>query len=198
MKLTPKEVEDLVANVVGRDSLNVLRLIKNKKNVSEFKIAENMKLNVNQIRNVLYRMNEHNLVTFTRKKDKKKGWYIYYWTFDEKQAKNLYVFLKRKRLDELKILIDNGKKEESFYVCKTDFIKFDLDEALENNFICPECGKVLIEEKVFIDIDKLKKEANLIGIDISIKTKENVQQKAPEKHNKKKDKKKLNKFKKAR
>ena len=125
MKLTPKEVEDLVANVVGRDSLNVLRLIKNKKNVSEFKIAENMKLNVNQIRNVLYRMNEHNLVTFTRKKDKKKGWYIYYWTFDEKQAKNLYVFLKRKRLDELKILIDNGKKEESFYVCKTDFIKFE-------------------------------------------------------------------------
>ena len=193
-----KFLKEVVGIVVGKNAEGIVDLLFNKNNVSEFLIAKKLDLTVNQTRNILYKLSDSGLVTSTRKKDKKKGWYIYYWTFDEKQAKNLYVFLKRKRLDELKILIDNGKKEESFYVCKTDFIKFDLDEALENNFICPECGKVLIEEKVFIDIDKLKKEANLIGIDISIKTKENVQQKAPEKHNKKKDKKKLNKFKKAR
>jgi len=40
MKLTPKEIEDLVASVTGKDAVEVLRLIKNKKNVSEFKIAE--------------------------------------------------------------------------------------------------------------------------------------------------------------
>ncbi len=158
MKLTPKEIDDLVANVVGKDALVILRSIWGKKNVSEFKIAEKLNQNINQIRNVLYRMSEHNLVSFTRKKDKTKGWYIYYWTFDERQAKNLHTFLKRKKLEDLKRVLEEQKAEDVIYLCKSDFIKFRLNEALENDFKCPECGKVLAEEKVVLDVEKVKKE----------------------------------------
>jgi len=167
MKLTPKEIEDLVASVVGRDALALLRLLIKKKNFSEFKLAEKLKLNINQVRNVLYRMSEHNLVSFTRKKDKVKGWYIYYWTFDERQAKNLFLFRKRNRLAELKKVLNEKKEEETFFVCKTDFIKFNVNEALESDFKCPECGKVLSEEKVMIDFEKIRKEIAALELEIS-------------------------------
>ena len=134
MKLTPKEIEDLVVSVVGRDVLALLRMLVKKKNFSEFKLAEKLKLNINQVRNVLYRMSEHNLVSFTRKKDKTKGWYIYYWTFDERQAKNLFLFKKRNRLAELKNVLNEKKEEETFFACTTDFIKLTVNEALESEF----------------------------------------------------------------
>lgn len=180
MKLTPKEIEDLVASVTGKDAVEVLRLIKNKKNVSEFKIAEKLKSNINQVRNTLYRMNERSLVGFTRKKDKKKGWYIYYWTFNEKQAKNLFIFLKKKKLEELKSVLNNYDEEESYFTCKTDFIKFDANEALEHYFKCPECGKVLKEEKSpIVDIEKIKKEISMFEADIKSKIGIKPEQKQP-------------------
>ncbi|MBS3095329.1 hypothetical protein J4231_01495 [Candidatus Woesearchaeota archaeon] len=186
MKLNPKDSEDLVAGLVGRDALNVLRLIKNKRNVSEFKLAESLKQNINQVRNVLYRMNEYNLVGFIRKKDKKKGWYIYYWTFEENEAAKIYIMLKRKRLEELREAISKGK-EEMFFVCKTDLVKFSMEDALNMEFRCPECGKVLKEEKVIIDVEKIRREIDAIEHDL--KSKEDATSKKPNLKNKAKNKK---------
>ena len=77
-------METVVGDVVGADVISLVRSLKNKKNVSEFKIAETLKQEVNITRNMLYRLYDANLVTFIRKKDKVKGWYIYYWTFNPK------------------------------------------------------------------------------------------------------------------
>ena len=97
MKLPNKLIEDLVKEVVGDEAVRLVDLIKGKKNVSEFKIADKLKITVNQVRNILYGLNSRSLVTFTRKKDKKKGWYIYYWTFDEKKARDVIIEIKEKR-----------------------------------------------------------------------------------------------------
>ena len=73
MKASKEHVEGLVKELTGEDTLKVFRLLQNRRNASEFKIAEKLDLTVNQVRNLLYKMNEHNLVTSTRKKDKKKN-----------------------------------------------------------------------------------------------------------------------------
>ncbi|MDH3382265.1 MAG: hypothetical protein OEL54_06130, partial [Flavobacteriaceae bacterium] len=46
---------------------------------------------------------------FMRKKDKKKGWYIYYWTLDLKRVKHLVFELKKKRLEKLKERVGREK-----------------------------------------------------------------------------------------
>ena len=97
MKLTNKIVEDVVTEVAGEDVVPLVKNLKNKKNVSEFKLAENIKKEVNEIRNMLYRLYDANLVSFIRRKDKKKGWYLYYWTFNLKRIKYLVKDLKKKR-----------------------------------------------------------------------------------------------------
>src|SRR3989338_9156756 len=95
MKITLKSLEDLVITIVGEDVLPLVRILWGKNNISEFKIAEMLNVTVNQVRNMLYRLNEQNLVDFIRKKDKKKSWYIYYLIFN-KQKKHRRCFNKSK------------------------------------------------------------------------------------------------------
>ena len=86
MGLDTETVADLVEEIAGKDVIELVELIKGKEHVSEFKIADKLGVTVNQVRNMLYRLYSYNLVSFIRKKDKKKGWYIYYWTFDQKKV----------------------------------------------------------------------------------------------------------------
>ena len=97
MKLSSKQVDEVISEVAGDDVLLLVKALKNKKNVSEFVLAENIKQEINATRNMLYRLYDSNLVTFIRKKDKKKGWYIYYWTFNPKMVRHISDSLKKKR-----------------------------------------------------------------------------------------------------
>src|SRR3989338_6211849 len=51
---------------------------------------------------------------------------------------------------------------ETFYVCKIDFVKFDINGSLDVDFKCPECGKLLKEEKIVHDFDRIKKEIEIL------------------------------------
>jgi transcription initiation factor TFIIE subunit alpha len=157
MKLSNKLVEDLVKELVGDDAIKLVDLIRGKKNVSEFKIADKLRITVNQVRNILYGLNSHNLVIFTRKKDKKKGWYIYYWTFDEKRARESIINIKEKRIEQLKKLLEK-ENSTTYYICPNDDTRMNAENALEHQFKCPECDQVLIQDDNVIKIDKIRNE----------------------------------------
>ena len=72
MRLSSKMIEDVVTEVAGSDVIPLVQNLKNKKNVSEFKLAENIKQEVNKTRNMLYRLYDFNLVSFIKKKDNEK------------------------------------------------------------------------------------------------------------------------------
>ena len=91
MRLSNKLIEETIGEVAGSDVIPLVMYLKNKKNVSEFKLAEHLTQEINTTRNMLYRLLKANLVTFNRKKDKQKGWYIYYWTIVPENIKFLYL-----------------------------------------------------------------------------------------------------------
>jgi len=78
-------LENFVESIAGKDAVKLLGLLKERENISEFKLAEDLKININQVRNLLYKLNAYNFVYSTRRKDKDKGLYIYYWTFNFKK-----------------------------------------------------------------------------------------------------------------
>lgn len=139
-------IEEFVSEVAGKDAIKILNILKEQNNVSEFDIAEKLKMSINQIRNLLYKLNSHNLVYSNRKKDRDKGWYIYYWTFNFRHAKDLLINIKQKEMDHLK---DELKKESEhrFFVCPVEGIRVEFEEALENEYKCSECGSVLKQEE---------------------------------------------------
>ncbi|MBW2966436.1 hypothetical protein KY342_05010 [Candidatus Woesearchaeota archaeon] len=156
MRLSNDVIEDVIIEVAGADVVPLVRALKNKKNVSEFKLAERIKEEVNRTRNMLYRLHNANLVSFIRKKDKKKGWYIYYWTFDMKRVRYLVRELKKKRLKKLNERLKR-EKESQFFVCPNKCIRLDFDQAMNFEFKCPECGSIIQQEdnkELIEDIEK--------------------------------------------
>jgi len=152
MKLSNKIIDEVVSDVAGSDVIALVKLLKNKKNVSEFKLAESLNEEVNLVRNKLYRLYHSNLVSFTRRKDKKKGWYIYYWTFKIKQIKHLLMNLKKQRLEKLKDRLER-EKESYFFMCKNQCMRLDFENAIGFEFKCPECGELMQQES---NSDKIK------------------------------------------
>ncbi|MDD5253925.1 MAG: hypothetical protein PHG05_02360 [Candidatus Nanoarchaeia archaeon] len=144
MKITEEHIQELIKEIAGPDVIPLVLFLKGKKNISEFKLAEKLKLGVNQVRNMLYRINEYNLVHYTRKKDKSKGWYIYYWTFDENEAKTLIKDLRRKKLEKLKNKI-HTETGGTFFVCPEGCLRMDYADAMEHDFVCKECGTKLVQ-----------------------------------------------------
>jgi len=157
MKLTNKVIEEVVAEVAGEDVVPLFRALYNKKEVSEFKVAEKIGKEVNHARNMLYRLYHANLVSFTRRKDKKKGWYIYYWTFKLQNVKPILMTMRKKQLDSLK---DRLKKEtgSQFYICSEKCVRLDFETSTEFEFKCPECGEIMNQENNTDKINHLKKE----------------------------------------
>jgi len=168
MRLSNKIVEDVVGEVAGDDVLPLVKALKNKKNVSEFKLAENLKQEVNLTRNMLYRLYDSNLVSFVRKKDKKKGWYIYYWTFDVKRIKYLLTKLKKNRLEKLQ---DRLTREQSstFYSCGSKCIRLDFDQSMNFEFKCPECGELINEENNQEEVKGIIEEIKQLETDLKVK-----------------------------
>lgn len=68
-----KLLNDVVGEIIGKQATGIVDLLIGKKDVNEFFIAKKLKLTINQIRNMLYKLSNFNLVTFTRKKDKGKA-----------------------------------------------------------------------------------------------------------------------------
>lgn len=157
MRLSNKIIEQVITEVAGEDVLPLVKALKNKKNISEFKLAEQIKQEVNTTRNMLYRLFDANLVSFIRRKDKKKGWYIYYWTFETKKIKYLFQKIKKQKIERLKERLER-EKSSSFFECEHKCIRLDFDQATNFEFKCPECGEILYQQDNSEKIQELEKE----------------------------------------
>jgi transcription initiation factor TFIIE subunit alpha len=168
MKASDKILADVIVEVAGKDVLPLVKALKNKKNVSEFKLADAIKQEINLTRNMLYRLYDNNLVSFIRKKDKKKGWYIYYWTFNPKRIKELVRNLKKTKVERLKERLTR-EKSTNFFTCANKCIRLDFDQATEFEYKCPECGEILQQEDNVPRIKELEKELQKLEKELKAK-----------------------------
>lgn len=163
-----KFLKSIVEDLVGKQSVPIIDLLVDKKDVNEFQIAKKLNLTINQTRNILYKLSDYGLVSFIRKKDKKKGWYIYFWTLNIYQSLDLLENNLKKELEQTENE-SKSRKENRFYICQTCSIEVSEENALLNDFTCPECEEIyeLADNQEFIQqlskkINKLKKEIELV------------------------------------
>jgi len=136
-------LKNIVAEIAGAHASGLVDFLYGKKNVNEFLIAKKLKLTINQTRNVLYRLADEGVVSFIRKKDKKKGgWYTYFWTLNI--GKGLFKLREHitRNIENLRNQL-NLKKTERFYHCVNCNIESNEESALLHQYTCPECGEVL-------------------------------------------------------
>ena len=164
MKITNNKIYDTVKEVVGEDSLKVVEFLKDKKNISDFKIAEKVKTDIHEIRNILYRLYNHNLVTYYRKKDRQKGWYISYWTFNKKRIKDL---MKQLHYSKMERFTQRLREEKAKNFLKKAFQGIDnkLSENCFDNYGNFSFG---MKEHIVIPGTKYIPELGIYGMGISV------------------------------
>jgi transcription initiation factor TFIIE subunit alpha len=138
-------IENVVTELVNPEAVPIVIYLIGKTRVSEFIIAADLDLEIHKARNLLYKLLEHNILYFHRKKDKIKGWYICYWDFNEKIITFLDKKIRTNKLQKLKERLDK-ESSSTFYMCKNACTRMDFERAMEFNFKCPECGELMDEQ----------------------------------------------------
>jgi transcription initiation factor TFIIE subunit alpha len=136
-----KLLKKLVEKMAGENAIQIVDILHNKSDVNEFLIAKKMNMTVNQVRNILYKLSAEGLVSFTRKKDKRKGWYIYFWTLNILKCLTKIEQEMISEIQELKKSLES-RQAKRFYLCKTCNIEATEEKALEEEFSCPECAEI--------------------------------------------------------
>ncbi|MFX1518728.1 MAG: transcription factor, partial [Promethearchaeota archaeon] len=111
--------------------------------VTDEEIAAGTELRLNVVRKILYKLYDNQLAAYRRTRDQNTGWFIYYWKLVPNRVKEL--LLKRKK-QVLKVLEDRLAYERTnmFFMCSTPTCpRLTFNQAVENSFRCPTCGKVL-------------------------------------------------------
>ena len=182
-------LKEVVVLVVGKPAEEIADLLNSKKHVNEFIIAKKMDLTINQTRNILYKLSDHGLVSSERKKDKKKGWYTYFWKIENIKALSFLKEHLKKRTDQIETQVGN-RETKQFYICERCTVEFNEENALLNNFICNECGDVFTikdNAKLLRELKKILNKLNkqIEGIDVELGKEQAKVDKVKEKERKK-------------
>jgi len=110
--------------------------------VTDEELAEELGLELNDVRRALFILYENDLATYRRVRDEDSGWLTYLWTFHyenipdnlEAETDRLLEALQRRREYET---------SHEFYLCEVDSLRFEFEEAMEFGFECPECSSPL-------------------------------------------------------
>ena len=157
-----KLLKKIIPKYAGSGSEKLVDLLYNKQNVNEFLIAKKLNLTINQTRNMLYKLGDEGLVEFVRKKDKKKGgWYTYFWTLKIKKSLEKYKEELSKGLEKINNEIKT-RESQRFYYSPSINVEYTEEEAMLNDFICPETGEVLHIKETESLTKQLKVEAEKI------------------------------------
>jgi transcription initiation factor TFIIE subunit alpha len=135
--------------------------------VTDEELAEELGLELNDVRRALFILYENDLASYRRLRDEDSGWLTYLWTFEygkipeqlEEEMHRLLAALEERREYE---------RNHEFYLCETCGIRFEFEEGMEFGFECPECGSQLeslentrLVESMEARIDELRDELNV-------------------------------------
>jgi transcription initiation factor TFIIE subunit alpha len=110
--------------------------------VTDEELAEDLGLELNDVRRALFILYENDLASYRRLRDEDSGWLTYLWTFE-------YESIPGNLQDEMGGLLEalrerrEYERNNEFYLCEADSFRFEFDEAMEFGFECPECGSEL-------------------------------------------------------
>ncbi len=165
LKLDTIAILQKVGLFVEEPTQQVIKILERQKAIPEEKIAALMKIKINQSRKLLYDLMEKGVTTYEKKKDKKKKWwYVYFWSLDREKIGGMIKAFKLKELEKKRKELGEEKRYE--FECKTCEKKFLHEDALESDYLCPQCGSALEQAKTSTAISKLEIEIRRLENDI--------------------------------
>ena len=165
-------VDELIAELIERVAGElgvIIYSIEIKDEFTDEQLAEELGVEINEVRKALFALYELGLASYRRKKDDETGWMEYYWRINYDKEKEILRKELEKTIEKLERKLEI-EDETIYYICINGCIKVKYEEAMELGFICPRCGgqleyldsrEALI--KIKEEIDKIKEMLNKIS-----------------------------------
>lgn len=144
---------NLLAESMSPDHVTVIEKLSEPKRDEELAAELNVKETV--VRTLLNDLHVKSLVEYERTKNKKTGWYTYLW---KKREDKLNAYVQDYLEDKLGNLSKDLEAEKKGSAFKCSCSKTSLEEAIETNFICPECQEPYVEFDNSNNIDEIEAE----------------------------------------
>jgi len=163
-----RELKKLAESIGGDEAIAVIKALRGKDYQTDEELAEKTKIRVNTVRKILYALNEIGIAEFKRIKDQETGWYYYYWKLNMEKLPKVIMTKKRKELEKLKKKLEEG--EQIYYWCGVpDHPKMTFDEALEYEFQCPICRRILNQYDNSKELEEIRKKIEQLEREIGLK-----------------------------
>ncbi len=130
--------------VLGEVAKMILELLLRRGEMTDEELSSELNMPVNDVRRVLHKLFEMQLVRYRRVRDPKVGWYSYLWRVTDERPEIVLEQRKRKVIEKLKELL-RYETENSFFACPQCRARYTYGEALSSMFQCPTCGSYLEE-----------------------------------------------------
>ncbi|MFC7072850.1 transcription factor E [Halovenus rubra] len=142
--------------------------------VTDEELAEELGLELNDVRRALFILYENDLASYRRLRDEDSGWLTYLWTFEYGKIPEKLEMEMQRLLAALEARYEY-EGENEFYLCEQCGIRFEFDEAMEFGFECPECGDSVdamentrLVESMETRIDELRDELNVESAEVEV------------------------------
>lgn len=110
--------------------------------VTDEELAEELGMELNDVRRALFILYENDLATYRRLRDEDSGWLTYLWTFNYENIPEQLESEMHRLLAALEARYEYERDNE-FYLSEGSGLRFEFGEAMEYGFECPETGEQL-------------------------------------------------------
>ncbi|WP_297063345.1 transcription factor E [Thermococcus sp.] len=173
-----KELLEIARDIGGEEAVEVVKALEKMKEATDEELAEKTGIRVNTVRRILYKLNDHGLADFKRIRDPETGWYYYYWRLETKRLPEIIKAKKMAELKRLKEMLEEETNEIYYWCGEEGHPRLTFDEAMEYEFQCPICGKMLMQYDNSRIVEDLKKRIEELEIELGLKKKLKKKKKA--------------------
>lgn len=132
--------ERILNRVAGEHGSGVAKVLLEEGEATDEEIANKLDIRLNLVRKILYDLYDNQVVDYRRTRDEETGWYIYYWHIEPSEALELLNENKRTLLQKLRERLEH-ERNTMFFTCGNSCPRIEFDEAVEQDFRCPNCGE---------------------------------------------------------
>ncbi|MBS3815333.1 MAG: transcription factor E [Hadesarchaea archaeon] len=137
------EFKKVLSRIAGEHGAEVAEVLASDGEATDEEIANETDIRLNLVRKILYDLYDHRIVSYKRSRDDETGWYVYHWRIEPEQALELLSENERTLLRKLQERLEHEKNTMFFTCSDDDCPRVEFDEAISNDFKCPQCGKKL-------------------------------------------------------
>ncbi len=160
---------NIVRILVGDEAVTIVTLLGNKlgnkSEATDEEIATKLEIKLNIVRKILYKLYDYHLAVFRRIRDKRTGWFVYFWKLNPERICDLVDSKKRLVLQKLRerLTYETG---HVFYQCHNGCPRFTFEDAMEVSFNCPKCQTPLVNISNNNIIEVLKINVDILEEDL--------------------------------